>query len=168
MLTETAPETRVQAASQHLYEALSHHFGPLDLGAHQPLVLAISEYAKRCRQNDEDRHRAGQHEGVRGTHQPLRPNGPWRAPANRHRIGGLRPSVPAKPAQRRRWAYASNSGFGTKLPRRALGSKRQVCPAWWREGVRVSLRAALRCRHRQTGCAVRVPRSGQAGPLSVR
>jgi hypothetical protein len=54
MLTETAPESRVQAASQHLYEALSHHFGPLDLGAHQPLVLAISEYAKRCRQNDED------------------------------------------------------------------------------------------------------------------
>ena len=54
MITETAPETRVQEASQHLYEALSHHFGPLDLGAHQPLVLAISEYAQRCRQRDDD------------------------------------------------------------------------------------------------------------------
>ena len=53
MITQAAPETRVQEASQHLYEALSHHFGPLDLGAHQPLVLAISEYAQRCRQHDE-------------------------------------------------------------------------------------------------------------------
>lgn len=54
MLTEATPETRVQEASQHLYEALSHHFGPLDLGAHQPLVVAISQYAQRCRAQDDE------------------------------------------------------------------------------------------------------------------
>jgi len=50
--TDTA-EARVKEASQHLYEALTHHFGPLDLGAHQPLVLAVSEYGAQCRLGDE-------------------------------------------------------------------------------------------------------------------
>lgn len=55
MATETAanPEQAVKAASAHLYEAMTHHYGPLDLGAHQPLVKAISEYGQRCRENDE-------------------------------------------------------------------------------------------------------------------
>lgn len=43
----------VEQASQHVYEALTHHFGPLDLGADQPLVKAISEYGQRCREGDE-------------------------------------------------------------------------------------------------------------------
>lgn len=56
MTTETAipAEEAVKQASQHLYEAMTHHFGPLDLGAHQPLVLAVSEYAQRCREGDEE------------------------------------------------------------------------------------------------------------------
>ncbi len=55
MGTETAndAETRVKAASEHLYEAMTHHFGPLDLGAHQPIVRAISEYAQRNREHDD-------------------------------------------------------------------------------------------------------------------
>ena len=44
----------VGEASAHLYEALTHKFGPLDLGAHQPLVKAISEYGQKCRERDED------------------------------------------------------------------------------------------------------------------
>lgn len=47
-------DERVHQASQHLYEALTHRFGPLDLGAHQPLVLAITEYGAECRKGDED------------------------------------------------------------------------------------------------------------------
>ena len=43
----------VEQASAHLYEALTHHFGPLDLSAHQPIVRAISEYGQRCREQDE-------------------------------------------------------------------------------------------------------------------
>jgi hypothetical protein len=49
------PEQAVKQASQHLYEAMTHHFGPLDLGAHQPLVLAVSEYGQRCREGDDDK-----------------------------------------------------------------------------------------------------------------
>ncbi|MEX0784313.1 MAG: hypothetical protein WD557_16855 [Dehalococcoidia bacterium] len=43
----------VAQASEHVYEALTHHFGPLDLGANQPLVKAISEYGQRSREGDE-------------------------------------------------------------------------------------------------------------------
>ena len=50
-----SPEDAVKQASQHLYEAMTHHYGPLDLGAHQPLVLAVSEYAQRCRERDEEK-----------------------------------------------------------------------------------------------------------------
>ena len=53
--TPTTAEEAVKRASQHLYEAMTHHFGPLDLGAHQPLVLAVSEYATRCREGDEEK-----------------------------------------------------------------------------------------------------------------
>ncbi|HEX6031650.1 MAG TPA: hypothetical protein VFY90_09455 [Tepidiformaceae bacterium] len=45
----------VEQASTHVYEALTHHFGPMDLSAKQPLVRAISEYGQRCREGDEDR-----------------------------------------------------------------------------------------------------------------
>ena len=56
MTTNTSsPEGRVSQASQHLYEALTHHFGPLDLGAHQPLVKAVSEYGSTCRTGDDAR-----------------------------------------------------------------------------------------------------------------
>ena len=44
----------VEQASAHLYEALTHHYGPLDLSADQPLVKAISEYGQRCREHDEE------------------------------------------------------------------------------------------------------------------
>jgi hypothetical protein len=47
-------EEAVKQASAHLYEALTHHFGPLDLAAHQPLVKAISEYGQRSREHDEE------------------------------------------------------------------------------------------------------------------
>ena len=58
----TTAEEAVHRASGHLYEALTHHFGPLDLGAHEPLVLAISEYGQQCRKGDEERiHTASQH-----------------------------------------------------------------------------------------------------------
>ena len=53
--TTTPAEEAVKHASQQLYEAMTHHFGPLDLGAHQPLVLAVSEYGLRSREGDEER-----------------------------------------------------------------------------------------------------------------
>ncbi len=63
MTAETvSPEDNVHQASAHLYEALTHHFGPLDLGAHEPLVLAIAEYGQRCRKGDEALiHQASEH-----------------------------------------------------------------------------------------------------------
>jgi hypothetical protein len=52
----------VEQASAHVYEALTHHFGPLDLGANQPLVKAISEYGQRSREGDEEKiHEASAH-----------------------------------------------------------------------------------------------------------
>ena len=56
--TATTPEDAVKQASQHLSEAMTHHFGPLDLGAHQPLVMAVSEYAQRSREGDEEKIKA--------------------------------------------------------------------------------------------------------------
>lgn len=47
----------IQQASTHIYEALSHHFGNIDLSANDPVVRAISEYGQRCREHDEE----GQH-----------------------------------------------------------------------------------------------------------
>src|SRR5688572_23762714 len=44
----------VEQASTHLYEALTHHYGPLDLGAADPLVKAISEYGQKSREGDEE------------------------------------------------------------------------------------------------------------------
>lgn len=46
-------EDRVKEASQHLYEAMTHHFGPLDLGAHEPIVKAVAEYGQRSREGDD-------------------------------------------------------------------------------------------------------------------
>lgn len=50
----TEAESAVKSASAHLYEAMTHHYGPLDLAAHQPLVKAISEYGQTSRAHDED------------------------------------------------------------------------------------------------------------------
>jgi hypothetical protein len=50
MTTASPVESAVQSASQHLYEALTHRFGPLDLGAHEPIVRALAEYGKASRQ----------------------------------------------------------------------------------------------------------------------
>ncbi len=47
-------ESAVKQASAHLYEAMTHHYGPLDLAAHQPLVKAISEYGQRSREHNDD------------------------------------------------------------------------------------------------------------------
>ncbi len=52
--TITPAEEAVKRASGHLYEAMTHHYGPLDLAAHQPLVKAISEYGQRSREHDEE------------------------------------------------------------------------------------------------------------------
>ncbi len=56
MSTETISpaEEAVKRASAHLYEAMTHHYGPLDLSAHQPLVKAISEYGQRSREHDDE------------------------------------------------------------------------------------------------------------------
>lgn len=56
MSTQIAPdaEAAVKQASAHLYEAMTHHYGPLDLSAHQPLVKAISEYGQRSREHDDE------------------------------------------------------------------------------------------------------------------
>lgn len=43
----------VEQASERLYEALTHHYGPLDLAANQPIVRAISEYGQRSREHNE-------------------------------------------------------------------------------------------------------------------
>lgn len=56
------PEAGVKQASARLYEAMTHHYGPLDLSAHQPLVRAISEYGQRSREhNDEGVSQASTH-----------------------------------------------------------------------------------------------------------
>ena len=47
-------EDAVKQASAHLYEAMTHHYGPLDLAAHQPIVKAIAEYGQKSREHDED------------------------------------------------------------------------------------------------------------------
>ncbi len=55
-------EAAVKEASSHLYEAMTHHYGPLDLSAHQPIVKAISEYGQRSREgNDEGVKQASEH-----------------------------------------------------------------------------------------------------------
>jgi hypothetical protein len=51
-------EDRVKAASTRLYEAMTHHFGPLDLGAHEPIVKAVAEYGQRSREGDDEKIRA--------------------------------------------------------------------------------------------------------------
>jgi hypothetical protein len=43
----------VHSASQHLWEALSHHQITMDIGAHDPLVVAISAYGQACREGDQ-------------------------------------------------------------------------------------------------------------------
>jgi hypothetical protein len=60
--TTVSPEVRVKEASEHLYQAFTHRFGPLDMGAHQPIVLAISEFGQKSRDgDDEGMHAASQH-----------------------------------------------------------------------------------------------------------
>ena len=48
-----ATSLSVPQASERLYEALTHHFGPMDLGATDPLVIALSELGQRSREGDE-------------------------------------------------------------------------------------------------------------------
>jgi hypothetical protein len=48
----SAAQLSVHEASEHLYEALTHHVGNLDLAANDPLVLAISEFGQRNREHD--------------------------------------------------------------------------------------------------------------------
>jgi hypothetical protein len=45
----------VHTASQHLWEALSHHQITMDVGAHDPLVLAISAYGQACREGVQEK-----------------------------------------------------------------------------------------------------------------
>jgi hypothetical protein len=51
-MTTITPLT-VPQASERLYEAMTHHFGPMDLAASDPLVIAISEYGQRSREGDD-------------------------------------------------------------------------------------------------------------------
>jgi hypothetical protein len=55
MSTETITDTEaaVKQASAHLYEAMTHHYGPLDLSAHEPLVKAISEFGQHSRAHND-------------------------------------------------------------------------------------------------------------------
>jgi hypothetical protein len=46
----TVESLSVEQASEHLYEALTHHYGPLDLSATDPLVKAISENGQASRE----------------------------------------------------------------------------------------------------------------------
>ncbi|MCC6381982.1 MAG: hypothetical protein IT304_05700 [Dehalococcoidia bacterium] len=48
------PSLNVREASDHLYQALTHHFGPLDLSAGDRVVRAVAEYGQRCREGDEE------------------------------------------------------------------------------------------------------------------
>ena len=43
----------VHTASQHLWEALSHHQITMDIGAHDPLVMAIAGYGDACRHHEQ-------------------------------------------------------------------------------------------------------------------
>lgn len=52
-MTDSTSTLSVEQASERLYEALTHHYGPLDLGANQPIVRAISAYGQRCREHDD-------------------------------------------------------------------------------------------------------------------
>jgi hypothetical protein len=45
----------VHSASQHLWEALSHHQITMDVSAQDPLVLAISAYGQACREGEQER-----------------------------------------------------------------------------------------------------------------
>lgn len=40
----------VHSASQHLWEAFSHHQVTLDVSAHDPIVKAVSAYGQACRE----------------------------------------------------------------------------------------------------------------------
>ena len=51
-MSTTTPLT-VPQASARLSEALTHHFGPMDLAANDPLVIAIAEYGQRSREGNE-------------------------------------------------------------------------------------------------------------------
>ena len=78
----TATPLTVPQASTRLYEALTHHFGPMDLAADDPLVIAISDYGQHSREGDEVAIRAASnhlyevlthHQGNRdfGAHDPV-------------------------------------------------------------------------------------------------
>lgn len=54
MNSEGSQAPTVQEAGERLYAALTHHFGPLDLSADQPLVRAVVEYGERCREGDDE------------------------------------------------------------------------------------------------------------------
>ncbi len=51
-MTGTSTPLTVAEASKHLWEALSHHQVTLDLGAHDPVVRAVSAYGQACREHD--------------------------------------------------------------------------------------------------------------------
>ncbi|MFN0146008.1 MAG: hypothetical protein ACKVT1_05825 [Dehalococcoidia bacterium] len=53
MSSVTSPMT-VKEASQHLWEALSHHSVTMDMSASDPLVRAITRYGQTCREHGEE------------------------------------------------------------------------------------------------------------------
>lgn len=48
-----ATSLSVPQASERLYEALTHHFGPMDFSATDPLVIALAEFGQRSREDSD-------------------------------------------------------------------------------------------------------------------
>ena len=44
----------VHTASQHLWEAFSHHQITMDVSAQDPIVLAVSAYGQACREGNQE------------------------------------------------------------------------------------------------------------------
>ena len=54
-MSSTSRGLTVAEASKHLWEAFSHRSVTLNLAANDPLVRAISQYGRACREGDEER-----------------------------------------------------------------------------------------------------------------
>jgi hypothetical protein len=55
MMAVADAQLDVHTASQHLWEALSHHQITMDVSAQDPLVMAISAYGQACRERDQEK-----------------------------------------------------------------------------------------------------------------
>jgi hypothetical protein len=51
-MSATGTPVSVHDASQHLWEAMSHHQITLDMSASDPIVRAVTAYGQACREQD--------------------------------------------------------------------------------------------------------------------